>query len=78
VFAAFYLKFLKRPWDDSPDARTATCAQVSKYSPSSRLSKKNDRVGVEYCDAVCDLGVFVDQAAEPIPPGNAYVRHGCG
>jgi hypothetical protein len=25
-------------------------------------------VGAEYCVTSCDLGVFVDQAAEPVPP----------
>jgi len=27
-------------------------------------------VGAEYCVTSCDLGVFVDQAAEPVPPQN--------
>ena len=29
-----------------------------------------DPVGAEYCVTSCDLGVFVDQAAEPVPPQN--------
>ena len=36
------------------------------------------RVGAEYCVTSCDLGVFVDEAAEPIPPENARIRDGCG
>ena len=36
------------------------------------------RVGAEYCVTSCDLGVFVDEAAEPIPPENAHIRQGCG
>jgi hypothetical protein len=35
-------------------------------------------VGVEYCITSCDLGVFVDEAAELIPPENAHIRRGCG
>jgi hypothetical protein len=35
-------------------------------------------VGAEYCVTSCDLGVLVDEAAEPIPPENARIRHGCG
>ena len=27
-------------------------------------------MGAEYCVTSCDLGVFVDQAAEPVPPQN--------
>ena len=27
-------------------------------------------VGVEYCVTSCDLGIFVDQAAESVPPQN--------
>jgi hypothetical protein len=28
------------------------------------------RVGAEYCVTSCNLGIFVDQAAEPVPPQN--------
>jgi len=35
-------------------------------------------VGAEYCVTSCTLGVFVDEAAEPIPPENAHIRRGCG
>lgn len=27
-------------------------------------------VGAEYCVTSCDLGIFVDQAAEPVAPQN--------
>jgi hypothetical protein len=37
-----------------------------------------DPVGAEYCVTSCDLGVFVDEAAEPILPENARIRDGCG
>jgi len=42
----------------------------------SRLPRQ--AVGAEYCVTSCDLAVFADKAAEPIPPGNAHIRHGCG
>jgi hypothetical protein len=31
-------------------------------------------VGAEYPVALCDLGVFVDQAAEPVPRQNPDIR----
>jgi hypothetical protein len=35
-------------------------------------------VGAEYCVTSCDLGVFAEQAAEPVLPEHAHIRHGCG
>jgi hypothetical protein len=31
------------------------------------------RVGAEYCVASCDLGVFVEEAAEPVSSGDLDV-----
>jgi len=36
------------------------------------------RVGAEYCVTSCDLGIFVDQAAEPVPPQNPDTCACCG
>jgi hypothetical protein len=33
------------------------------------------RVGAGNCVTLCDLGVFVDQAAEPVPAHNAHSGH---
>jgi hypothetical protein len=35
-------------------------------------------VGAEYSVTLCDLGVFVDQAAEPVPPQNSDTCACCG
>jgi hypothetical protein len=31
-------------------------------------------VGAEYSVTLCDLGIFVDQAAEPVPPQDPDIR----
>jgi hypothetical protein len=36
------------------------------------LGGRRDHVGAEYCVTLCDLGIFADQAAEPIPAQNAH------
>jgi hypothetical protein len=44
--------------------------QPSWYDVTVRVAKDDDDqpVGAEYSVALCDLGIFVDQAAEPVPP----------
>ena len=34
--------------------------------------RRNRSVGAEYCVTSCDQGVFMDQAAEPVPAQNAH------
>ena len=48
-------------------ARTAT-----------RTPSGHDPVGAEYCVTLRDLGVFVDEAAEPVPPQNADTSPAAG
>jgi hypothetical protein len=45
--------------------------------PSPRCRCRRFRVGAENRVILCDLGVFVDQAAEPVPPQDPDTRACC-
>jgi hypothetical protein len=39
-----------------------------------RAGDAADRVGAEYSVTLCDLGIFVDQATEPVPSQDTDIR----
>jgi len=41
---------------------------MSKHRPEHAIRTVLIPVGAEYCVTSCNLGIFVDQAAEPVPP----------
>ena len=57
-----------------PGALPTTSCPTSRRLPVAAVAV----VGAEYCVTSCDLGVFVDEAAEPVPSENAHIRRGCG
>jgi hypothetical protein len=67
-----------------PVNRIGICGeQIAKRSPCAAGRAREPppagpcAVSAEYCVTLCDLGVFVDQAAEPVPPQNPDTR-ACG
>ena len=54
---------------------SASCWPPRKNKPVEWLAADRLPVGAGNCGTLCGLGVFVDQAAEPVPALNAHTSH---
>jgi hypothetical protein len=54
---------------------SAGCWPPRKNKPVEWLAAARLPVGDGNCGTLCGLGVFVDQAAEPVPALNAHTSH---
>jgi uncharacterized glyoxalase superfamily protein PhnB len=73
--AAFGLKSHTAGQDDAGDDGQVHHAVLT--SGEGMVMAESERVGAGNCVTSCDLDVFVNQAAEPVPPQNADARAFC-
>jgi hypothetical protein len=62
-------------FDDRPQPGHHVTSGAADVSHQYRPGTKPSRVGAENGVTLCDLGVFVDQAAEPVPAHNVHAGH---
>jgi hypothetical protein len=61
------------PYTVATDMDSSCSSPVGKLTPTALYVHRSalpHLVGAEYCVTSCDLGIFVDHAAQPVPPQN--------